>query len=218
MSEEQNIDMQELARHLRCPEGETGITVAEMMNLTNRNMITKTIHTLSFKGEDMVLEIGPGNGEHVTDVVAMSDNMGYHGIDISQTMVQQARSNNTATPFASFLRYNGKEIPFADAEFDMAFTVNTIYFWDAPEAYCKELARVLKPEAQFSIGFIPKRIMEQLPFTQYGFTLYNENDVEALMGGAGFSLQETINEKEKVPGLSGNETEREFSILKLIKK
>lgn len=205
-------ELQELARQLRCPDGDTGLKVGEMMNFTNSNIINKAIESLNLKDTDTILEIGPGNGAHVKDIISKA-NVGYFGIDISETMIAEAEKLNADLYNASFYLTNGEHIPFSENHFDSAFTCNTIYFWKNPQEYANEIARVLKPDGLLSIGFIPDSTMQKIPFAKYGFTLYNIETVSRLVTAAGLTVVSANTDTEMVMSNSGEQIEREFVIL-----
>jgi ubiquinone/menaquinone biosynthesis C-methylase UbiE len=206
-------ELQELAAQLRCPDGGDGIKVGEMMNFTNGNMIAKAVEVLQIDDNDSILEIGPGNGLHAEDILNRGQNIHYTGIDISTTMVEEARKLNSGSSAIRFELTDGITIPFGNGHFTKLFTTNTIYFWEHPEDYAKEIARVLKPGGMVVIGFIPKRVMEKIPFAKYGFTLYGEETVTGLLEGAGLEIVSQISEKELVTGNHGQTIEREFMII-----
>lgn len=205
-------ELQELAKQLRCPDGENGIKVGEMMNFTNSNIITKSIESLDLQNNDKVLEIGPGNGSHVKHILA-STTIEYHGIDISETMVTEAQKLNSDLKNTFFHLSDGNHIAFGNNTFDKIFTTNTIYFWQHPQAYSDEIARVLKSGGIVSIGFIPKSTMEKIPFAKFGFVLYDIETVTRLLETSGFYVLVINTEKEFVTSNSGEQIEREFVIL-----
>lgn len=205
--------LQDMAAHLRCPSGPEGLTVAQMMNSTNGNLIAKTMDALSIGNDDTILEIGPGNGQHVKDIFAKADIVQYTGADISETMIQEARKINADNLKADFILTNGSTLPFNAAIFTKVFTTNTIYFWEDATAFCHEIARILQPGGKLSLGYIPERVMKNIPFSKYGFTLYSEESVRELLEISGFEiLSETI-EKEMVTSNTGNAIEREFVVI-----
>lgn len=206
-------ELQELARQLRCPEGDSGVKVGEMMNFTNGNIILKTIESLNPGNGDTILEIGPGNGSHVKDVIKAGGAVNYHGIDISETMISEAQKINAGLKHVFFQLSNGNTIPFDSGFFDKAFTTNTIYFWKNPKAYIKEIARVLKPDGVISIGFIPKSTMEKIPFAKFGFTLYDPQMVTELLEDEGFIIEDILADTELVLSNNGEKIEREFTII-----
>jgi len=206
-------ELQELAQQLRCPNGDNGLKVGEMMNFTNSNIITKVIHSLQLKDNDCILEIGPGNGAHVAQIVNAASNISYHGIDISETMISEARKINAPFDNVFFHHTNGKHITFESARFTKIFTANTIYFWEEPQAFADEIARVLKKGGLASIGFIPESTMKKIPFAKYGFTLYDISTVTRLIENAGLTIKAAITDTEFVTSNSGEKIEREFTIL-----
>ena len=42
----------------------------------------------------------------------------------------------------------------------------------------KEIKRILKPNGEFVLAFIPKNTMEKIPFSKYGFELYENEDLD----------------------------------------
>lgn len=206
-------ELQELAQQLRCPDGENGIKIGEMMNFTNSNIITKTIKSLGLKDGDSLLEIGPGNGLHVKEIINAADDMEYFGIDISETMVTEAEKLNASLDNVSFRLTDGEHIPFSENHFEAVFTCNTIYFWKDPQDYANEIARVLKTDGAVSIGFIPKSTMSKIPFAKYGFTLYDIETVTGLMTTAGLTVTSAVTDTEMVMSNSGEQIEREFVVL-----
>lgn len=205
-------ELQELAQHLRCPSGETGIEIAGMMNFTNSNIIAKAIESISVQESDRILEIGPGNGSHVKDLMAKAEGMHYTGIDISSTMVAEAQRLNAGLENVSFMITNGLEIPFDSYSFDKVFTTNTIYFWENPKEYAREIARVLKSSGIFSVGYIPESTMQKIPFAKYGFSMYSPAAVAAVLENAGFEIVSETPEKELVDSINGEKIEREIVI------
>ena len=210
-------ELQQLAKQLRCPDSNDGLQVAEMMNATNANIIDKTIASLQLQAGDSVLEIGPGNGIHIEDILKVND-VKYYGVDISEAMVSECNSRFIDNSNVSVVHSDGNTIPFPGLSFTKVFTVNTIYFWENPENYAIEIARVTKPGALLSIGYIPKRIMQNIPFAKYGFTLYSEDTVRDLLENVGFSISNETTETELVTSNSGQRIEREFVIITAVKK
>lgn len=206
------VELKELAKQLRCPDGEGGIKVGEMMNFTNSNIINKAIESIDLQNGDIVLEIGPGNGSHVKEIIA-GTKINYYGIDISETMIAEAEKLNRGLGNITFQQSEANNINFQDHFFDKVFTTNTIYFWEHPQDYAYELSRILKPEGIISIGFIPKSTMQNIPFAKFGFVLYDIETVIQLLKTAGFSNLTVKTEKEFVTSNSGEQIEREFVIL-----
>lgn len=209
-------ELKQIARQLRCPDGEAGIVTGERMNVSNGGLIRRTIDVLAIGNDERVAEIGPGNGRHVKHVLATAQNVTYMGIDISATMVQAARNINAElvkAGQASFLLSDGTTLRFETNYFDTIFTINTIYFWADPLAYTTEIHRVLKPGGRLCLAFAHRNFMQKLPFTQYGFQLYDSETVEQLLKAAQFSVEPCIQETEQITGNAGEPMDREIVIL-----
>jgi ubiquinone/menaquinone biosynthesis C-methylase UbiE len=205
--------LQQLAAQLRCPDGDGGLKVAEMMTATNANIITQTIASLNLQSGDTVLEIGPGNGAHVKNILAVADNLTYTGIDISPAMITEAQKRNSKFDNVNFQLTDGNIIPFGESRFSKIFTANTIYFWANPQEYANEISRVLQPGGLVSIAFIPKSTMQHIPFAKFGFTQYDIDTVHRLLQNAGLTITNTLLNTEFVTSNSGEQIEREFVII-----
>lgn len=205
-------ELQQLAAHLKCPDGDEGLKVAEMMNSSNANVIAKSIKALNISTGDTILEAGPGNAAHVSAIIGSVPEIVYEGIDISPTMVKEAQERYKLYGNINFRLSGSGEIPFENSFFTKALTVNTIYFWEDARAYANEIARVLKKGGLAVIGFRPKNIMEKMPFTKYGFTMFEPEDVRELMAGAGLEFVSETIENEYFTAPNGNEIESGFAV------
>lgn len=209
-------DLQGIARQLSNPQGETGIKVAANMKVNNGGLIQRTIDLLQCRENDTVLEIGPADGGYVPYLLSRAPGITYYGIDISTTMVQQAMQQHAALVAngrASFTLGNGLDLPYAGNFFDGIYTINTLYFWQEPLQLLANIKQVLKPGGRLAIGIRSKAFMEQLPFTQYGFTLYDAGKATTLLQEAGFALQQVVEEKEEVVKVMEKELQMERIII-----
>lgn len=208
-----------LAQHLARPEGEKGIEIGEMMNATNIGMSLESIHALVIEDHEHILEIGHGNADHIKHIVNKARNVRYTGIDISETMHHEAiRLNKAFGNQAEFLLYDGQTLPFGDKMFDKIFTVNTVYFWQQPVQYLNEIYRVLKDNGAFVLTFGQRDFMEKLPFTKFGFRLYNTDEMEETVSQSHFKRMQISERQEDVKSKTGNETiTRNYTILTIKK-
>lgn len=209
-----------IASQLSCPSGASGIKTAEGMALNNNNMTWQSIVALGLKAGDTVMEIGPGNGKHLTSLLAQAERLKYTGIDISELMVDEASKLNAqwvAETKATFLLSDGRCLDFEGNRFDKVFTVNTLYFWADPEVYAGEILRVLKPGGIFCLTFAPKEFMVKLPFTAYVFKLYSQDEAEALLRKAGFKIEEVTKHSEVIRSNAGETVDRDFLVVKASK-
>lgn len=212
----ENFDARGIASQLSHPQGEEGMKVAGNMHVNNSGMIQRSIDLLACQDQDTVLEIGHGNGGYVPYLLSRAAGLQYYGADISETMVKAAQEMNNelvAQGTAHFTLVNGLELPYTDQFFDKVYTVNTLYFWEDPQVQLREIYRVLKPGGRVSIGIRSRAFMEQLPFTQYGFRLYDAAAAIAQLEKAGFRISETVEEKEESMSIMGMVLEKERIII-----
>jgi len=209
-------ELKEVARQLSNPDGETGIKTGERMNLSNAHMIGRGIESLNIKENEFVLEIGPGNGSHVNDILLIAGGINYSGVDISETMIAEAEKLNQnfiEDGTVSFSLSDGNSLPFSEKSFDKIVTVNTVYFWQNPVAYGQEVLRVLKPGGIFSLVFSDKSFMQQLPFTKFGFQLYDKYTAVELLENSGFTVLDTVEEMETTQSNLGEAVQRPIVII-----
>ncbi|WP_428067901.1 class I SAM-dependent methyltransferase [Chryseobacterium gambrini] len=208
-----------LAQNLAHPQGEKGIEIGEMMNETNIGMTMESIKTLLIEDNEHILEIGHGNAGHVRNILNKAIDVKYTGIDISETMHHEAiKLNKNFENQAEFVLYEGTELPFEDKKFDKIFTVNTVYFWEKPKDFLNEIYRVLKDSGTFVLTFGQRDFMEKLPFTQFGFTLYNTDEMEETVSKSYFKRMKISERQEEVKSKTGEETlTRNYTILTIKK-
>jgi ubiquinone/menaquinone biosynthesis C-methylase UbiE len=130
-----SLSSAERARQLRNPGGEVGLAVAAWLNETNRRGDAQVLAALRLEPRSQVLEIGFGNGRAVPDVLALVKDGHYAGIDISPTMVEEAKRFNAefvTSGRAEFHCAAAERTPFPDAMFDRAFSIGVIHFWPEP--------------------------------------------------------------------------------------
>jgi len=213
-------ELKELASQLSHPKGENGIATAKSMNVANDNMIRNVINQIDIFDDINILEIGPGNGLHIKYLFEKNPNINYTGIDISELMIQEATELNsefTKNGKIIFELTSDEIIEKKDNSFNAIFTVNTLYFWKNPKEYFQELYRVLKNEGQLILGFVPKSTMEKIPFTKYGFELYDNESVQNLLEEIGFKIDKIISETEEVLSNTGDKKIRTFTVIKALK-
>ena len=208
-----------LAQNLANPQGEKGIEIGEMMNATNIGMTLESIRTLLIEDDENILEIGHGNAAHLKNILNLAKNLKYTGIDISETMYNEARKlNEEFKNQADFILYDGAELPFENETFHKIFTVNTVYFWEKPVEFLNEIYRILKDDGTFVLTFGQRDFMEKLPFTEYDFTLYNNNEMEELISKTHFKRMKISEKEENIKSKTANETIHRIYTVLTIKK
>jgi ubiquinone/menaquinone biosynthesis C-methylase UbiE len=160
------LSAEQLGRNLSHPEGEAGIAVGEFMNRVNLSMSRRAYQCLAAHEGDRILEIGPGNGALISEIVSPDNRINYTGLDISTTMIDRANSANAELVREGRVKLvlaPVERIPFDDDSFERAVTVNCIYFWDIPRAL-GELHRVLVPGGFLVVASNTPETMASLPF------------------------------------------------------
>lgn len=209
-------DLKNIAKQLSCPEGEHGIKTGEMMHASNIGMTSSGIDAINLQNNDTVLEIGHSNGAHIAQLLSKAEKIEYYGADISETIIKEAEKINQHFIDKGMVHFNltdGNNLPFENDRFDKIFTVNTIYFWPNPGEYLKEIKRTLKPNGTFALCFADKTFMQNLPFTPYGFTLYEVEKVKELLENTGFTIKNIIKKLEQVQSKTGEQVEREYYVV-----
>lgn len=209
-------ELKNIAKQLSCPEGKHGIKTGEMMHASNIGMTTSAIAVLNLKSNETVLEIGHGNGGHIAQLLSKAENLTYSGADISETMITEAEKINQDFIDKGTVHFeltDGAMLPFESNQFDKIFTVNTLYFWSNPSGYLNEIKRTLKPNGIFSLCFADKTFMQNLPFTSYGFTLYEVEKVKELLESAGFKIKNILKKTELIKSKTGEQVKREYYVV-----
>ncbi len=193
------MDPELLAAQLKKPDGALGKQVGEMMNKGNELINQWAIKEMDLQPNDSVLEIGMGNGFFVKDIFTTHPTIRYAGIDYSEVMVAEAIKLNQQFINglqATFIQGNAEKLPYPDQTFSKVFTVNTIYFWKDAAKELSEIKRVLQKDGMLVIAIRSKNAMQQMSFTQFGFSKFNKEDLTDLLQANGFSVVNIRQEKE----------------------
>lgn len=132
------------------PSGLVGHLVGERMV---RQHVPETLWTLSqldLQPQDQVLEIGFGAGRAIELAATQTPNGHVFGLELSQAMLRSAALRNARALKAGCVTLRCGDVsslPFADNQFDKAFSIQSFYFWPDPLRALAELFRVLKPGA-----------------------------------------------------------------------
>ena len=132
-----------LGRQLRCPEGELAKEIGDYIFASNRNMIMRTIDSLSLSKTHQLLEIGFGNGTHLPCLLDRAPQLCYTGVERSMAMYQEATTlykELIAQKKAVFLLAPDGNLPtLLHQRFELCLMVNIHYFIPNLQAYFQQL-------------------------------------------------------------------------------
>jgi ubiquinone/menaquinone biosynthesis C-methylase UbiE len=154
-----------------------------------------------------ILDIGTGPGWLLVKLYQRSPSLRLVGIDLSASMVVQARKNLAGLRLADIIKVcvgKSSQLPFAVASFDTVVSTGSLHHWKDPLAGLNEIYRVLKPGGYALIYDIvrdtPADILEQTrqEFGKLRFTLlwlhafeepfYSRKDLESLARPSQFEV------------------------------
>jgi ubiquinone/menaquinone biosynthesis C-methylase UbiE len=189
MSLIKNLKARLFASQLRKPGFLFGKKVGLQMNAGNAFLYDFTINAMQLKDGESILEIGFGNGKFFKQLFSKASNLKISGVDYSSEMVREAKTlNKDLIQTGNLVLINGASdaMPFSENQFDKVFCINVIYFWDDPAMHLKEVYRVLKAGGKFYSVIRSKEQMLYMPFTKYGFSMYDEEEWLDLLSKSGF--------------------------------
>ena len=195
-----------IAKQLRKPSGKMGETVGLKMNQSNLVLYDFLIREMKIEDNQSLLEIGFGNGNFFNKLFSQAQNISISGIDFSETMLKEAILNNQLFIRKGVLKlvFGDCEIlPYPDNSFDKVFCINVIYFWKNPLKNLAEINRVLKPNGKFYTGVRNSESMKKMPFTRFGFNIYEMQEWERILIESKFELVETKQLSEPAIEFSG---------------
>ena len=205
-----DINPIELGRQLKKPTGETGLKVAENMNIANEQIYDFVLSQIDMNDNSKILEIGCGNGKFIPKFFISNPNIHLTVIDYSDVMCNKAKILNKGLINDNKLDVqceDAVEMSFSDDYFDMVVTINTVYFWEQKEKQLTEIKRVLKKDGLFITGYRPKSVMKDFPSTQEVFTLYEPEDLTLLIKQNGFEIIKETQQSTNRTAVDGSQVQ-----------
>ncbi|MEY1661701.1 class I SAM-dependent methyltransferase [Isoalcanivorax beigongshangi] len=217
MSDTDHAHIAALAAQLQHPRGDHGRKIGDMMHASNLGMTRACFDALALSGPARLLEIGHGNGAHVSALLATVAGLHYHGLDVSELMHDEARQHNAAAVAAGQAQFTLQhgDWPFEAPQFDAIMAVNVLYFIQPPEPWLAALKRCLVPGGRLALAVGSAAFMQNLPFTAHGFRLYEGEQVADLLSQVGLREVESRRHREWVPSKvdPGGQLERTFDVV-----
>ena len=116
---------------------------AESMERGHRPVGEQAIEKMQLATDARALDVGCGSG-WATRLLAEKAKRGrVVGIDISDEMVRVARQSSQRFLNVEFQVASAESLPFADAQFTHAFSMESLYYYDDVLAALQEIRRVL---------------------------------------------------------------------------
>lgn len=180
-----------IARQFGKPKGFGGRIVTAIMNRQNHPLYEETNRLLSLNDDESILDIGCGNG-YVLEMLAKQYDCHFAGIDISKSILLAASKRNqrfVKNGQMSFGCFGADKMVFADAVFDKAYTINTVYFWEDLTNTMTEIKRVLKPGGVFINTIYTNETLSRFSHTQFGYRRFEKEQLTGVAQAAGFGTE-----------------------------
>ncbi|HET7421876.1 MAG TPA: methyltransferase domain-containing protein [Candidatus Dormibacteraeota bacterium] len=147
-----------------------------------------------------ILDVGCGTGRLLRSAERRFPGATLEGVDAARGMIKQAQA---VLPAGSRIRFQvapAEKLPFANGQFDLAFSTMTFHHWDDQRGAVAEVARVLKPGGRWLLadfvvdGFMryvrralrlrqfPERAQLEAMLRPYGLAVLAERKVRGLRG------------------------------------
>lgn len=184
-----------IARQFARPRGLLGRVVGRGMGRRNGDFSRWTVHEVSHEqpdGDARVVEIGPGPGIGLEEILKQFSRAHVWGVDLSPEMLSQSRKRNVAAVRSNRLSLiKGDSAALAGiAPVDVIVANHVLYFWHQPDVELTQLHGFLRPGGRLALGYQLRTNMPPMAqkfFPQQGHLLYDsESAVDSLLRAAGF--------------------------------
>jgi ubiquinone/menaquinone biosynthesis C-methylase UbiE len=137
------------------PKGALGQLGGQLMS-QDRWLPAWVLDLLEINPSDSVLEVGSGPGVGLELAAARAYEGRVVGIDPSETMLEMASRRNRTLIEAGRVQLrlgSVEKLPFDDATFDKAMTMNSLHLWPDPVAGLNEVKRTLRTGGRIAVAF-----------------------------------------------------------------
>jgi ubiquinone/menaquinone biosynthesis C-methylase UbiE len=110
-----------------------------------REMRRAFLAEIEFPSNAELLEVGCGTGVLTRVLAGIDEVKSVVGVDLAPSLLDRARELAAEAPNARFEVADARDLPFADASFDVAIFDSTLSHVPSPERALAEAARVLRP-------------------------------------------------------------------------
>lgn len=140
------------------PRGLAGRLGGAIMAHTTAARNAWIINQMNIQPTDHILEVGFGPGAALRALAALTMDGSVTGVDSSPLMVQQAAKRNARAMRAGRVQLlvgSALDLPFKDATFQKALTINSVQIWPDSLGGVKEMWRVLMPDGLITLALQP---------------------------------------------------------------
>ncbi|MBM7647741.1 cyclopropane fatty-acyl-phospholipid synthase-like methyltransferase [Bacillus ectoiniformans] len=140
------------------PEGTLGKIAGKIMFYENRKINEWTLDLLSVQDGDRLLEVGYGPGYAIELLSSRFEHLQIDGVDISETMKNEAESHNKELIANDRLHLFVDDIAdfHTENQYDKIFTVNNYPLWSDRKKGLQNLFHMLKPGGKIAITVQPR--------------------------------------------------------------
>ncbi len=181
-----------IARQLALPSGTFGRYVtSRLLNRMNAAHNELVRQELAVDPGDRVLEVGFGGATLLSKLCGEVSAGCVAGVEVSAEMIALAGKrlrDAVATGRLVLKRGSIDSLPFGDAQFDKACSVNTIYFWPDLGSGFSELRRVLRPGGRLVIGFASSDDIVRMGLHRRGFAVHSADELKVALTAACFRV------------------------------
>ena len=137
------------------PKGALGQLGGHLMS-QDRQLPAWVLDLVEINPSDSVLEVGSGPGVGLELAAARAYKGRVVGVDPSETMLEMAHHRNRTQIEAGRIELNHgfvDSLPFEDATFDKAMTMNSLHLWPDAVAGLREVRRALRKGGRIAVAF-----------------------------------------------------------------
>lgn len=174
---------------LQRPHGWLAPVMGRVLDRANRQLNAQVIDMLDPRPGERILDIGFGGGIGLSLLQARCPEARLAGAEVSTAMLAGARRRFRGALSAGTLELREASVaslPWPDASFDGAYSINSIYFWPDAMAGLRELLRVLRPLGRLILGVEAQATLQRAGFADKGFLTPSYDDIATWLARAGF--------------------------------
>jgi len=173
------------------PRGFEGRIRFIFMNMGHKSIYENVAKVLELQPEDDLLEIACGNGYFLKKYASHVHSVA--GLDLSELCVKLATKKNkdrVTAGTAEFVQGDASQLPWEDNKFSAATVMGSFPAFPKPSESLKEMYRVLRPGGRAVVGIewnAEDGKDHSKDVKKYGYHIWAEGEVRAMMKEAGFS-------------------------------